>query len=116
MSINTDHAVGAGPVETSMQYVEGRAWGDLRIGDSTSSNRVISEQDIILFATIAGRLISGQSDGAGDQVAQGTWGAVLISEVLTNQLPGPGVVHLDQTLSFLGPARTGDTITTTVTL
>ena len=47
-------------------------------------------------------------------VAHGMWGAALISTVLGTQLPGPGMVYVDQSLHFLRPVGLGDTITVTV--
>ena len=40
----------------------------------------------------------------------------LISAVLANKLPGPGVVYMGQTLKFKAPVRIGDTVTATVTV
>ena len=37
--------------------------------------------------------------------------AGLISNVLANQLPGPGTIYLRQELNFLAPVGIGDTIT-----
>ena len=49
-------------------------------------------------------------------IAQGMWGASLISTVLGTELPGPGTIYLDQTLKFTAPVVPGDTITVIVTV
>jgi len=38
----------------------------------------------------------------------------LISAVIGTQLPGPGSIYMQQTLSFLAPVHMGDTVTARV--
>ncbi|MBS0384016.1 MAG: bifunctional enoyl-CoA hydratase/phosphate acetyltransferase, partial [Proteobacteria bacterium] len=44
----------------------------------------------------------------------GMWGGSLISALLGTELPGPGAIYLNQTLSFRRPVGVGDTITVRV--
>lgn len=48
------------------------------------------------------------------RIAHGAFTASFISNVLGNQLPGPGGIYVRQDLKFLAPVRVGDTITTRV--
>jgi phosphate acetyltransferase len=41
-------------------------------------------------------------------IAHGMWAGTLISAVLATRLPGPGTVHLGQTLTFHRPVNVGD--------
>jgi len=50
------------------------------------------------------------------RIAHGMLSASLISTVLGTRLPGPGCVYLSQTLKFLAPVRTGDTLRAHVTV
>jgi 3-hydroxybutyryl-CoA dehydratase len=48
------------------------------------------------------------------RIAHGMLSAGLISNVLGNQLPGPGTIYMQQQLNFRAPVTIGDTITATV--
>ena len=81
----------------------------------------LTYKDIELFAIMSGDVnpahvdeVFAKSDMFHKVVAQGMWGGVLISTVLGTQLPGPGIIYLNQSLHFGGPAGLGDTITVTV--
>jgi 3-hydroxybutyryl-CoA dehydratase len=52
----------------------------------------------------------------GGRIAHGMLSASLLSSVLGNQLPGPGVVYLSQSLRFRAPVRIGDTVHARVTV
>jgi phosphate acetyltransferase len=43
------------------------------------------------------------------------WGAILFSNILGTQFPGPGAVYVDQNLHFANVVRVGDTLTAKVT-
>src|SRR3546814_3135908 len=49
-------------------------------------------------------------------IAHGMWGGALISAVLGTELPGPGTIYLNQSLSFHKPVGLGDTVTVGVTV
>ncbi|OJY14445.1 MAG: enoyl-CoA hydratase, partial [Legionella sp. 40-6] len=80
-------------------------------------------QDIELFAIMSGDVNPAHVDPeyAKDDpfhqiIAQGMWGASLISALLGTELPGPGTIYLEQTLKFIAPVVLGDTLTITVTI
>lgn len=94
-----------------------------QVGDAASLTRTISLVDIDQFAKLTGDENPVHVDEAfatktrfGGRIAHGMWGASLISAVLGTKLPGPGTIYLNQTLTFNGPVRPGDTITARVTV
>ena len=91
------------------------------IGEQAILSRLITEQDIVLFAEISGdrNPIHLDADYAertffGKRVAHGFLIGSLISAVLGNILPGPGSIYLGQTLKFLAPIHIGDEVTVLV--
>lgn len=92
-----------------------RIFDEIAVGDSASSERTVSRQDIQLFAAISGDANPQHLDddyAAGTRfhgvIAHGMLGGALISAVLGTQLPGPGTIYLGQSLKFLAPVRIGD--------
>lgn len=94
-----------------------RTFAELAVGDRAGIDRVLSTQDIQLFAAVSGDVnpqhldpdFAANSPFQG-VIAHGMWGASLISAVLGNQLPGPGTLYLSQSLSFRAPVRVGDRV------
>ncbi|HKV85232.1 MAG TPA: MaoC family dehydratase [Ktedonobacterales bacterium] len=91
------------------------------VGASAQRTRVISEDDVALFAQVSGdeNPVHLDKDYAAlspfqGRIAHGLLTASLISAVLGNDLPGHGSIYLNQTLKFLAPVRIGDTITARV--
>lgn len=90
----------------------------MKLGDSASFSKTITESDISLYAGLTGDFNAAHvnEDEAsrgifGKRVAHGMLSAGLISAVLGTKLPGHGAVYLSQNLNFLGPVMAGDTIT-----
>ena len=105
-------------VRSIMAFIENRTFDELKIGDSASIKRTLTLKDIELFSIMSGDVNPAHVDAeyAKDDmfhqiIAQGMWGASLISTVLGTELPGPGTIYLDQTLKFTAPVVPGDTIT-----
>ena len=93
----------------------------LRVGDTASLSKVLSEQDVLTFAEITRDCNPVHVDEAfaaqtrfGRRIAHGMLTAGLISAVLGTQLPGPGSIYLSQSLKFRAPVYLGDTITAVV--
>jgi len=92
-----------------------RTFAELNVGDTAELKRLITADDLYVFATASGNFnpmhlpkIDGDGDGKVDAVAPGMLVASLISAVLGTMLPGPGTLYLSQTLSFRGRAHAGD--------
>ncbi len=91
------------------------------IGTEATLSRIITEDDILLFALVSGDYNPLHLDAEyaersffGERIAHGFLIGSLISAVLGNELPGPGSIYLSQTLRFLAPIHIGDTVTVTV--
>lgn len=88
------------------------------VGQSAEMTKVITEEDVFLFAGITGDRnpihISKEfaaKSRFGERIAHGILTAGLISAVIGMKLPGPGCLYVSQTLRFLAPVRIGDEIT-----
>ena len=88
------------------------------LGQSAEMTKVITEEDVFLFAGITGDRnpvhISKEFAAKtrfGERIAHGMLTAGLISAVIGMKLPGPGCLYVSQTLSFLAPVKIGDEIT-----
>ncbi len=97
-----------------MALIENKIFDELKIGDTASIKRDVTLQDIELFSVMSGDVNPAHVDAeyAKDDmfhkiIAQGMWGACLISTVLGTELPGPGTIYLDQTLKFTAPVVPG---------
>lgn len=106
-----------------MQYIENRTFDELKVGDHAEITRTLGRQDIELFAVMSGDVnpahvdpAFASSDPFHKVIAHGMWGGALISAVLGTELPGPGTIYLDQSLSFRKPVGLGDTVTVRVTV
>src|SRR5690606_37802507 len=106
-----------------MQYIENKTFEELAVGDKAEITRTLQRQDIELFAVMSGDVNPAhvdedfaKSDMFRKVIAHGMWGGALISAVLGTELPGPGTIYLNQSLSFRKPVGLGDTVTVTVTV
>lgn len=96
---------------------------DMAIGMSAETTKTITDADIVLFAGVSTDFNAVHMDEEyarttpfGGRIAHGMLSASLLSSVLGNQLPGPGVVYLSQSLRFRAPVRPGDTVHARVTV
>ena len=96
---------------------------EMKVGESASHSKTITETDVYLFAGITGDLnpahVNEHASIAtpfGGRIAHGILSAGLVSAVLAMQLPGPGTIYLGQELKFTKPVRFGDTVTATCTV
>ncbi len=106
-----------------MLYIENKTFDQISIGDHAELSRTLGPQDIELFAVMSGDVNPShvdeeyaKSDIFQKVIAHGMWGGALISAVLGTELPGPGTIYLNQSLSFRHPVGLGDTVTVRVTV
>ncbi|WP_099827114.1 bifunctional enoyl-CoA hydratase/phosphate acetyltransferase [Oceaniglobus indicus] len=104
-----------------MQYIENRTFDEIAIGDAAELTRTLRPQDIELFAVMSRDVNPAHLDEQYTKtdmfhgiITHGMWGGALISAVLGTELPGPGTVFLNQSLTFLAPVGIGDTVTVRV--
>ena len=76
---------------------------EMKVGDSASMAKTISESDVYLFAGITGdhnpahvNEHASSQTAFGGRIAHGILSAGLISAVLAMRLPGPGTIYLGQ--------------------
>src|SRR5579871_4423495 len=93
----------------------------LKIGESASRSKTITDEDVRLFAQVTGDINPVHLDEAyaaesrfGRRIAHGMLTGSLISAILGNDLPGHGSIYLGQEFKFKAPVYIGDTITATV--
>lgn len=107
----------------TMQYIENKTFDEIEVGQSAALVRTLKREDIELFAVMSGDVNPAhvdeefaRSDLFHKVIAHGMWGGALISAVLGTELPGPGTIYLNQSLSFRRPVGLGDTVTVQVTV
>jgi Acyl dehydratase len=105
-----------------MNYSEKiKHWDDLKVGDSASFTKTITETDIILWVGSTGDLNPihidkeySQTTRFGDVIAPGVLVLGLISNTIT--MVTFGNVYANQSIKFLKPVYINDTITATATI
>ena len=103
--------------------MKGITISELKVGDSASFTKTVSEHDVYTYAGVSGDFnpahvneVEAQKGMFGKRIAHGMLSAGFISTVLGTQLPGPGTIYMGQELRFTKPVFFGDTITATVTV
>jgi 3-hydroxybutyryl-CoA dehydratase len=96
---------------------------DLEPGMTATFGKTITDADILMFAGVSGDtnpVHLNEEFAAGTpfhgRIVHGMLTASLISTVLGTKLPGPGCIYVSQTMRFLAPVRSGDTVRAEVTL
>lgn len=103
---------------------ENRTFDELQVGDAAELRRIVTGDDLFVFATASGNHnplhLPGydlNGDGRKDEVtAPSMWVGSLISAVLGNILPGAGTRYRSQSFEFLGRASAGDDLVARVRL
>ena len=103
--------------------MKGITISEMKVGDSASFTKNVSEHDVYTYAGVSGDFnpahvneVEAQKGMFGKRIAHGMLSAGFISTVLGTQLPGPGTIYMGQELRFTKPVFFGDTITATVTV
>jgi len=106
-----------------MEYIENKTFDEIEVGDVAELTRELKPQDIELFAVMSGDVNPAHVDQEYAKtdifhkvIAHGMWGGALISAVLGTQLPGPGTIYLNQSLTFRRPVGLGDKVVVRVTV
>jgi phosphate acetyltransferase len=107
----------------TQEWQENITFDELQVGQSAQLVRSVTFEDIQAFAAVSTDTNPVHLDPEYASttpfktvIAHGMLGGALISAVLGNQLPGPGVIYLQQDLRFRRPVRVGDTLTVTLTV
>lgn len=106
-----------------MPLIGNMTYDELEAGDSATYSRTLTEEEIVLFATITGDVnpVHLDPEYAGktifkERVGHGMWSGALISYAVANILPGAGTIYLEQSLRFLLPIKIRDSLTVTITV
>src|SRR5687767_3567028 len=96
----------------------GKTIEELQAGDVAELAHRVTAEDVGEFVEAVGDYNPIHSDAAyaattsfKEPIAPGIFTAGLISAVIGTQLPGPGAIYLSQSLKFVKPVKSGDTIT-----
>ena len=99
------------------------AYDDIKVGDSDSVSKTITEGDIVTYAGITGDFnpvhINAEYASKSmfkERIAHGMLVSGFISAVIGYHLPGPNTIYLAQEVSFKLPVKIGDTVTAEVTV
>lgn len=105
----------------NVNCVVNKTYDEIKMGDSASLTRMLTKQDIQLFAFVTGDMNPAhvdenyaKTDIFRQIVGHGMWTGCMFSALLGMYLPGPGTIYLSQTLKFLKPVRLGESITASV--
>jgi len=106
-----------------MEFIENKVFDEIQIGDTATLTHTLTVEDIRLFALVSGDVNPTHMDA---QYAEGQeshkvsghslWAGTLLSNLLGNQLPGPGTVYREQNLQFKRQVFLGETIIVTITV
>jgi 3-hydroxybutyryl-CoA dehydratase len=95
----------------------------IKVGDSASVTKTITEADIRTFGDLTGdhNPLHFDEEHArrtrfGQPISHGMLTGSLFSPIIAHQLPGEGAIYLSQSLRFVAPVFAGDTITALVTV
>ncbi len=96
-------------------HLRNRTFDELQPGDSAELKRLITPDDLYVFAAASGNYnpmhlqdSDLDHDGRPERVAPGMFVASIISAVLGTQLPGPGTLYRRQSLEFHTRAHAGE--------
>ncbi len=96
---------------------------ELKIGDTFSTDRLVTDELVRKFAEVSGDYnpIHLDEDFArttrfGKRIAHGMLSGAFISAVLGNEFKERNIVYLSQTMKFTAPVFLGDTVTATATV
>ncbi|MEW1781258.1 bifunctional enoyl-CoA hydratase/phosphate acetyltransferase [Arthrobacter sp. NPDC080086] len=109
-------------VVDDLGVIRNRTFNDIAVGDTASMERTLTAEDVQLFVMLMGQTegpalgARGQSTAEAHAAVPGMLGGALIAALLGQRLPGPGAIHVGQTLQFLAPVRVGDTLKVSVTV
>lgn len=94
---------------------------EIKVGDTASMSKTVTEFDIYSFAGVTGDFNPVHIDAEfakttmfKERIAHGMLSAGFISAVLGTALPGKNAIYLAQELQFKAPVKIGDTVTATV--
>jgi phosphate acetyltransferase len=108
-------------VDLREEWMENTTFDELKLGQSATLRRALTDADIAGFAAISGDLnpthlddAYARGEGLAGRTAHGMWSGALVSTLMGTVFPGPGTCYVEQRLRFLGAARVGDVLDVSV--
>lgn len=108
---------------TSYTDLYGYDYTALQLGMKATTSRTITETDLRNFSGVSGDTNPmhlneefAKQTQFGHCIVHGMLTASLLSNVIGNQLPGPGCIYLSQNLKFTAPVYVGDTVYASATI
>ncbi len=102
---------------------EGFSIEEMKVGQSATMSKTVTEADIVMFAGVTGDFNPAHIDAEyaaqgmfKERIAHGILSAGFISATVAMKLPGPGSIYLGQNLKFKAPVMIGNTVKTTVSI
>jgi phosphate butyryltransferase len=100
---------------------ENKTFDELQVGESAELRRLITQDDLIVFANVSGNhnpmhLFDLDDDGVEEAIAPGMYVGAVVTAVLGNLLPGAGTLYRSQHFEFCAHVHAGDELLATVTV
>jgi acyl dehydratase len=106
-----------------MRVLENVTYDELHIGDYATLTKTLTEEQLILFAAASSdtnpqslSLESVKKDLLKADIGYGMWSKSIISAAISNVIPGPGTIYLEQQLKFERQVDIGNTLTVKLTI
>lgn len=106
-----------------MRVLENITYDELHIGDYATFTKTLTEEQLILFAAASSdtnpqslELEAVKKDLLKADIAYGMWSESVITAAISNVIPGPGTIYLEQQLKFERKVDIGNTLTVKLTI
>ena len=99
-----------------MKYIDNYTFDEVNLGQTASFERTLTRENMAMFSAMSGDHVLTDIKGSETGVGHHMWIGSLLSNLLSNNMPGPGTTYLSQKLGFLTPIHLGDTVRVTVTV
>jgi len=106
-----------------MRVLENIIYDELQTGDYATFTKTLTEEQLVLFAAASSdtnpqslALEVVKKDLLKADIGYGMWSESIISAAITNVIPGPGTIYLEQQLKFERKVDIGNTLTVKLTI
>jgi len=106
-----------------MRVLENIIYDELQIGDYATFTKTLTEEQLILFAAASSdtnpqslTLEAVKKDLLKADIGYGMWSESIITAAISNVIPGPGTIYLEQQLKFDRRVEIGNTLTVKLTI
>jgi acyl dehydratase len=106
-----------------MRVLENVTYDELHIGDYATFTKTLTEEQLILFAAASIdtnpqslMLEAVKKDLLKADIGYGMWSESIITAAISNVIPGPGTIYLEQQLKFERKVDIGNTLTVKLTI